>query len=123
MADDALQPSAGVRRPTMTDAEIHIRTAVNLLRDAAESRRYPSGLTMDPDMVALHERAAVYLETMAKTHASMDDDQWAAEFPAANAGRDVRLTALLAAWYERGEAKPVEPGEMTNTSSMPSAYP
>jgi hypothetical protein len=48
----------------MTDAEINIRAAVNLLRDAAESRRYPSGEAMSPEMVELHERAAAWLEIL-----------------------------------------------------------
>jgi hypothetical protein len=48
----------------MTETELALRAAINMLRDAAESSRYPSGEPMPPDMVALHERAARHLEAM-----------------------------------------------------------
>ncbi len=42
---------------TMTDDEIAIRAAINVLRDTLESRRMPSGLPRAPDAAELHERA------------------------------------------------------------------
>jgi hypothetical protein len=89
----------------MTNPEIHLHLAVNLLRDAAESRRYPSGEPMPDDMVELHDKAAAYLETLAKTHATMDREQWAAEFKAANTARDVRIAALLAELQAEANAR------------------
>ena len=48
--------------PTMTDAEIAFRAAINVLRDSIESGRMPSGLPLRPDAADLHERAARHLE-------------------------------------------------------------
>jgi len=48
----------------MTDDEIALRAAINVLRDSIESRRMPSGEPLDPDAAALHERAALHLEAL-----------------------------------------------------------
>jgi hypothetical protein len=48
----------------MTDREIALRAAVNLLRDSIESRRMPSGEPLLPEALALHQRAAEHFETM-----------------------------------------------------------
>lgn len=47
---------------TMTDDEIALRAAINVLRDTLESRRMPSGLPLEPDAAELHERAVRHLE-------------------------------------------------------------
>lgn len=44
----------------MTD-EIALRAAINVLHDAAENGRLPSGQPLEPDAAALHERAAEHL--------------------------------------------------------------
>jgi len=46
----------------MTDTEIALRAAVNLLRDSVECSRMPSGELLAPDAVALHTHAAQHLE-------------------------------------------------------------
>lgn len=46
-------------RLTMADA---LRLAINVLRDAAESRRLPSGTTLDAAEVDLHDAAADQLQ-------------------------------------------------------------
>ena len=48
----------------MTDTEIALRAAINILRDSVESRRMPSGEPLQPDGVALLARAADHLETL-----------------------------------------------------------
>jgi hypothetical protein len=48
--------------PIMTDDEIALRAAINILRDSIESGRMPSGLPLRPDAADLHERAAQHLE-------------------------------------------------------------
>jgi hypothetical protein len=50
----------------MTDDEIAFRAAINVLRDTIESRRMPSGLPLEPDAAALHERAAQHLEALVR---------------------------------------------------------
>lgn len=47
-------------RPTVADA---LRLAINVLRDSAETRRMPSGQTLDQSIVDLHFDAAEILET------------------------------------------------------------
>ena len=46
----------------MTEDQIALHAAINVLRDSIESRRTPSGEPLPPDSVALHERAAQHLE-------------------------------------------------------------
>jgi len=48
----------------MTDDEIALRAAINVLHDSAESGRMPSGIALTPDAVALHAHAALYLESL-----------------------------------------------------------
>jgi len=48
----------------MTDDELALRAAINVLRDTIESGRMPSGLPLEPDAADLHERAAQHLEVM-----------------------------------------------------------
>lgn len=48
--------------PDMTTANA-LRLAINVLRDAAESRKMPSGLALDQAMAELHIAAADELET------------------------------------------------------------
>jgi hypothetical protein len=48
--------------PLMTDDEIALRAAINVLRDSIESGRMPSGQPLRPDAAGLHERAAQHLE-------------------------------------------------------------
>jgi hypothetical protein len=48
----------------MTEDEIALHAAINVLRDSIESRRMPSGEPLSPDSVALHERAAQHLEAV-----------------------------------------------------------
>jgi hypothetical protein len=50
----------------MTEHEIACRAAINVLRDSVESRRMPSGLDLTPDAADVHERAARYLERLAR---------------------------------------------------------
>ena len=47
--------------PDMTPADA-LRLAINLLRDAAESHRMPSGIALDPAGAELHADAAETLE-------------------------------------------------------------
>jgi hypothetical protein len=49
-------------RTTSADDESAFRAAINVLRDTIESRRMPSGLPLEPDAAALHERAAQHLD-------------------------------------------------------------
>lgn len=46
--------------PTLTDA---LRLAINTLRDAAESKRMPSGLSLGAQEASLFANAAEVLET------------------------------------------------------------
>jgi len=46
----------------MTEDEIALRTAINVLRDSIESGQMPSGVPLTPDAAELHERAAEHLE-------------------------------------------------------------
>lgn len=55
----------------MTDDEIAFRAALNILRDSIESGRMPSGLPLEADAKALHERAADHLDKL--VHAQADD--------------------------------------------------
>jgi hypothetical protein len=48
----------------MSEDEIALHAAINVLRDSIESRRMPSGEPLPPDSVALHERAAQHLEAI-----------------------------------------------------------
>ena len=50
--------------PIMTDDEIALRAASNVLRDTIESGRMPSGQPLRPDAAGLHERAARHLEAL-----------------------------------------------------------
>lgn len=47
--------------PSLTPADA-LRLAINALRDAAESRRMPSGTELDEATVALHAEAAETLQ-------------------------------------------------------------
>jgi predicted Rossmann fold nucleotide-binding protein DprA/Smf involved in DNA uptake len=48
----------------VTDTELALRAAINVLRDTIESGRMPSRLKLTPETAALHERAARHLEAM-----------------------------------------------------------
>ncbi len=48
----------------MSEDEIALRAAINVLRDTIESGRMPSGEPLAPDAADLHERAARHLETL-----------------------------------------------------------
>ena len=48
----------------MTEDELALRAAINVLRDTIESGRMPSGEPLTPDAAGLHERAAQDLEDM-----------------------------------------------------------
>lgn len=48
----------------MTEADITYTAAINVLRDTIKSRRLPSGLPLEPDAAALHERAARHIEKL-----------------------------------------------------------
>jgi hypothetical protein len=48
----------------MTEDEIALHAAINVLPDSIESGRMPSGEPLVPDAAALHERAALHLETL-----------------------------------------------------------
>jgi hypothetical protein len=48
----------------MTDTEIALRAAINLLRDSVESGNMPSGERLTIESQALHERAAEQLERL-----------------------------------------------------------
>jgi hypothetical protein len=48
----------------MTETELALRAAINVLRDTIESGRMPSRMKLTPDAAALHERAALHLEAM-----------------------------------------------------------
>jgi hypothetical protein len=48
----------------MTEDELALRAAINVLRDTVESGRMPSGQPLAPDAADLHERAAQHLEAM-----------------------------------------------------------
>jgi hypothetical protein len=48
----------------MTDHEIALRAALNLLRDSIESGRMPSGLPLQPGARDVHERAAAHFEEL-----------------------------------------------------------
>jgi len=50
----------------MTDLEIALRAAVNVLRDSAESGKMPSGEPLAADAKALHTRAADQLDNLAR---------------------------------------------------------
>jgi hypothetical protein len=47
--------------PHMTPADA-LRLAINVLRDAAEAQKMPSGIALDPSTSALHADAADTLE-------------------------------------------------------------
>jgi len=61
----------------MSDHEIALRAALNLLRDSIECGRMPSGLPLTPDAVALHEDAVRHLEMMLGVLDAMDVNTWA----------------------------------------------
>ena len=46
----------------MSELELALRAALNILRDSIESGRMPSGEPLDDDARALHERAVETLE-------------------------------------------------------------
>lgn len=50
----------------MTDAEIALMAAINVLRASIECGRLPSGVVLAPDAVALHEQAVRTLEGLRK---------------------------------------------------------
>jgi hypothetical protein len=50
----------------MTEIEIAMRAAINVLRDTIESGRLPSGEPLTPEAAALHARAAARLERLAE---------------------------------------------------------
>ncbi|KAA3448233.1 hypothetical protein C7I87_22945 [Mesorhizobium sp. SARCC-RB16n] len=54
----------------LTDYEIALRAAINVLRDTIESHRMPSGLPLEPDAAALHERAIERLEALLRSAAN-----------------------------------------------------
>lgn len=51
----------------MTDDEIALRAAINVLRDSIESRWMPSGLKLTLDAMRCHELAERRLEAMLAT--------------------------------------------------------
>lgn len=50
----------------MTDLEIALRAAVNVLRDTIESGKMPSGEPLAADTKALHEQSADRLDKLAR---------------------------------------------------------
>jgi hypothetical protein len=48
----------------MTDIEIALHAAINVLRDTVECQRMPSGLPLQPDAVQVHALAADRLERL-----------------------------------------------------------
>lgn len=46
------------RTTAMISSDDALTLAINLLRDSAESGRMPSGVVLEPPVVALHEQAA-----------------------------------------------------------------
>jgi hypothetical protein len=48
----------------MTDLEIALHTAINVLRDSVENQRMPSGLPLQIDAVQVHALAADRLERL-----------------------------------------------------------
>ena len=57
--------------PALTIADA-LRLAVNVLKDAAESRKMPSGIELDQDTADLHADAA---ETLESSIAAMQDQE------------------------------------------------
>ena len=57
----------------MTDDEIAFRAAINVLRDTIESGRMPSGLALEPDAAALHEKAVRHLEDLVRKIVPRED--------------------------------------------------
>ncbi len=57
--------------PALTVADA-LRLAVNVLKDAAESRRMPSGIELDQSTASLHADAA---ETLESSLAAMQDHE------------------------------------------------
>lgn len=57
----------------MTDLEIALRAAVNVLRDSAESGRMPSGLPLEGAALDMHQRAADQIETLVRSMSSGPD--------------------------------------------------
>ncbi|OYW46304.1 MAG: hypothetical protein B7Z36_04885 [Novosphingobium sp. 12-63-9] len=55
------------QRGNMTDNEIAIRAAINVLRDSVESGRMPSGERLTPESSAVHEKAAEHFEAILRT--------------------------------------------------------
>lgn len=51
----------------MTDNEIAIRAAINILRDSVESGRMPSGEKLPPESSAVHAKAAEHFEAVLRT--------------------------------------------------------
>ena len=62
----------------MTEDEIAFRAAINVLRDSVETGRMPSGVALEPDAAALHERAVQHLETRLSRSTNQDqrDAAW-----------------------------------------------
>lgn len=54
----------------MTEDEIALRAAINVLRDSIESGRTPSGEPLTPTAFASHERAAERLEALLRQERS-----------------------------------------------------
>jgi hypothetical protein len=54
--------------PGLCDSSMNLdaalTTAINVLRDVAESRRMPSGVAIGAEVAALHENAATRLELL-----------------------------------------------------------
>jgi hypothetical protein len=48
----------------VTETEIALEAAINILRDSVESQRMPSSLPLQPDAVEIHARAADHLERL-----------------------------------------------------------
>jgi hypothetical protein len=53
----------------MTDDEIALHAAIDLLRDSIKSGRMPSGKPLKPDAAALHERAVLDLDMLLRRFA------------------------------------------------------
>jgi hypothetical protein len=57
------------RSIVMTDDEIALHAAIDLLRDSIKSGRMPSGKPLKPDAAALHERAVLDLDMLLRRFA------------------------------------------------------
>jgi len=60
--------------------ELALRAALNVLRDSIETGRMPSGLTLEPDTLAMHAAAIAECEQLlASTHPDRAQQQAAHE--------------------------------------------